>query len=66
MHCDTVNQKTVRIVPIITRTEHGEVAEIGVGGGGGDLTRRLELEVTSEHEIEEFLRMWVPINIMHV
>ena len=55
MHCDTLNDKTVWIRPIITRTKIGEVPEVGVGGGGGDLSRRLEIEFDSEGVIDQFL-----------
>lgn len=55
MHCEPLKKNTVWIRPIIARTKHGEIAEVGVGGGGGDLTRRPELEVESEHMINEFL-----------
>jgi hypothetical protein len=55
LHCDKLNEKTVWIRPIVTRTAKGEMAEVGVGGGGGDLTRRLEIELDSEGVIDEFL-----------
>ena len=57
MHCDRVNEKTVWIRPIITRTQYGEIAEVGVGGGGGDLTRRPELDLDSDDKIDEFLEL---------
>ena len=65
MHCDKVNEKTVWIRPIIARTQHGEMAEIGVGGGGGDLTRRPELDLDSNYKIDEFLELLVvPLSLL--
>jgi hypothetical protein len=55
MHCPTTDKKTVWIKPIITRTKHGEIAEVGVGGGGGDLAQRPELEVDSDLAIDQLL-----------
>jgi hypothetical protein len=55
MHCPTTNENTVWIKPIITRTKRGEIAEVGVGGGGGDLAQRLELEVDSDLAIDQLL-----------
>ena len=55
LHCQSLNEKTVWIRPIITRTKHGEMAEVGVGGGGGDLKQRPELVLDSESDIVEFL-----------
>jgi hypothetical protein len=55
--CPSLNNKTVWIRPIVARTEHGEIAEVGVGGGGGDLTGQPQLEVDSTYDIEEFLAM---------
>jgi hypothetical protein len=55
MHCKTINEKTVWIRPIVTRTKGGvEVGELGVGGGLGDLTRRPELEL-DDFMIDQFL-----------
>lgn len=46
MQCKTVDKNTVFITPIITRTPLGqEMPEIGIGGGGGDLTGRPDLEI---------------------
>jgi len=55
MHCPTTNKKTVWIKPIITRTKRGEIAEVGVGWGGGDLAQRPELEVDSDLAIDQLL-----------
>lgn len=53
--CPGLSAKTVWIRPIITRTEHGDVAEVGVGGGGTDLKQPLELILEDEYDIEQFL-----------
>ena len=55
--CPSLDTKTVWIRPIVTRTESGEIAELGVGGGGGDLTGQPQLEVDNNYDIEEFLAM---------
>lgn len=58
LQCPVVsnNGKIVWITPIVTRTVDGEeIAEVGVGGGGGDLVQRPELEVSSADDIEGFI-----------
>lgn len=56
MHCKSINESTVWIRPIVTRTKSGvEIGEIGVGGGGGDLTRRPELLLDNGLMIDQFL-----------
>jgi len=59
MHCAAINDdKTVWIRPIVTRTTNGdEIAEMGLGGGGGDLTQRPELELDSGYLISQFLEL---------
>jgi hypothetical protein len=57
MHCPTISEKTVWIKPIITRTKYGEMAEVGVGGGGGDLAQRPELELDSDFVIDQLLSL---------
>ena len=57
MHCPTITDKTVWIKPIITRTQFGEMAEVGVGGGGGDLTQRPELELDNDFVIDQLLSL---------
>lgn len=58
MRCKAIDQNTVWIQPIIRRTKSGEeVAEIGIGGGGGDLSRRPELDLDSDFVIEQFLSL---------
>lgn len=58
MRCSTINDKTVWIRPIVTRTESGvEIAEIGIGGGGGDLAQRPELELDNGCVIDQLLAL---------
>ena len=58
MHCPAINEKTVWIKPIITRTRNGaEVGEIGIGGGGGDLTHRAELELDDYDAVEQCVEL---------
>jgi hypothetical protein len=56
-HCPTINAETVWIKPIIARTKYGELAEIGVGGGGGDLAQHPELEIDSDFVIDQLLSL---------
>jgi DNA cross-link repair 1C protein len=57
MRCSTINEKTVWIKPIIARTKDAELGEIGVGGGGGDLIQRPELELDSDFVIDQLLSL---------
>jgi hypothetical protein len=57
MHCSAINEKTVWIKPIIARTKDGDIAEIGVGGGGGDLIQRPELELDNDSVIDQLLSL---------
>jgi len=60
LHCENVNQNTVYIRPIIARSRTGqELGEVGVGGGGGDLSRRPELELDDPYMIDELLGLSV-------
>ncbi|OQN96318.1 hypothetical protein B0A48_17574 [Cryoendolithus antarcticus] len=43
--CDIFKRDFVRITPIISRHNGTEIAELGAGGGQGDLDRQHELEV---------------------
>ncbi len=56
-YCQTVlNSPVVRIQPVITRLPSGqEVAEVGVGGGGGDLERDAELDYLQPADIDSLL-----------
>lgn len=48
---DENNKNIVWIRPIVTRTKDGaEMAEVGVGGGGEDLSRHPELELDAGFE----------------
>lgn len=52
------NSNTVWIRPIVTRNRDGaELAEIGIGGGGEDLTGNLEVELGDRMHVEETLKM---------
>ena len=56
MRCAAINDTTVWIQPIIARTRFGaEIAEIGIGGGGGDLNQRPEVELGSDDMIEQLI-----------
>jgi DNA cross-link repair 1C protein len=58
MHCSRITDKTVWIRPIIARNKFGvEIGEIGVGGGGGDLTQHPELELDDSDVIEQLLNL---------
>lgn len=52
------NENVVWIRPIIARTKDGaELAEIGIGGGGEDLSRELEVEIDDSVDIEGLLKL---------
>ena len=58
MNCSAINENIVWIRPIITRTKNGyEIAETGIGGGGGDLAQRPELELDSDHILIQLLEL---------
>lgn len=58
MNCPAINNKIVWIKPIITRLEDGsEIAEIGIGGGWGDLAQRPELRLDSEMVVGQLLQL---------
>ncbi|KAE8448491.1 hypothetical protein EG329_009372 [Mollisiaceae sp. DMI_Dod_QoI] len=55
---DPKNDNIVWIRPIVTRTrDRAEMAEIGVGGGGEDLTRRPELEFDDDVHVQQLLNI---------
>ena len=59
-HCDAVRTASVVwIRPIVCRYPrgHGEMAETGAGGGGGDLNKEAELEISSQHELDRLCRL---------
>lgn len=52
------NENVVWIRPIIARAKDGsELAEVGIGGGGEDLSRELEVEIDDSVDIEGLLKM---------
>lgn len=55
--CNAPNNNTVWIRPIITRLNGEEISEMGVGGGGGDLTGRPELELDSDVVIQQLMTL---------
>lgn len=57
-NCDVFkNQNTVTITPIITRHEGRDVAEVGAGGGQGDLDQRHELELNDVMAVAQLISM---------
>lgn len=58
-YCRTVQKSpVVWIRPIIARLPDGQdIAEVGVGGGGGDLERKAELDYLLPQDIEPFLEL---------
>lgn len=58
LHCEKVDSKTVFIRPIVARNKYGrEVGELDIGGGGGDLTRRPELELDNPFVIDDIFSL---------
>ncbi|GAQ33507.1 DNA repair protein [Aspergillus niger] len=59
VHCSAAaSQDTVRITPIVTRTNDGsEMPEIGAGGGGGDLYQVHELELPDQSALEQLEKL---------
>ncbi|KAF2017901.1 hypothetical protein BU24DRAFT_346117, partial [Aaosphaeria arxii CBS 175.79] len=57
MGCPIMDKDTdsniVHIIPIISRTNGVEIAEVGAGGGKGDLDQREELDTSSVGDIDE-------------
>jgi hypothetical protein len=51
------NSKVVRIIPIITRSNGAEIAEIGAGGGKGDLDQKEELETGDVVEVGKLMEL---------
>nr|POE80070.1 hypothetical protein CFP56_08136 [Quercus suber] len=47
----------VRITPIITRHDGVEMAELGAGGGKGDLDRCFELEINDPRTVEKLMTL---------
>jgi hypothetical protein len=58
IRCSHLDDKTVWIRPIITRTPSGqEIGEMGVGGGGGDLAQRPEVELDNDAMIWQLMAL---------
>lgn len=58
MNCPAINDDIVWIQPIVTRTTSGvEIEEVGVGGGGGDLSPRPELDLTNPAIFQQLLQL---------
>lgn len=56
--CPAINDEIVWIQPIVTRTKSGEdIEEVGIGGGGGDLSRRPELDLTNPAIFQQLLQL---------
>jgi len=56
--CSHLGDQTVWIKPIITRTSSGQdICEIGIGGGGGDLNQRPEIELGSDAIIMQLMEL---------
>lgn len=49
--------KVVRIIPIITRSSGAEIAEIGAGGGQGDLDQKEELDTGDVVEVGKLMEL---------
>ncbi|KAI9744485.1 MAG: hypothetical protein M1818_002014 [Claussenomyces sp. TS43310] len=63
IRCAGIGSETVWIRPIITRTASGrEVNETGIGGGGGDLTERPELQLGSSAALQQLMQLLVNSN----
>lgn len=58
IRCSHLGDQTVWIKPIIARTSSGqEICEIGIGGGGGDLNLRPEVELDSDAVIIQLMEL---------
>jgi DNA cross-link repair 1C protein len=56
--CSAIDDGIVWIKPIVTRLKGGaEIAEIGIGGGAGDLTQRPELELDSDFILQRLSKL---------
>ena len=67
MRCEAITENTIWIRPIVTRNKLGlEIAEAGVGGGGGDLSQRPELEFDSDAVISQLLALSVYLYLLRI
>jgi hypothetical protein len=61
MGCEIIDgdaqAKVVHIIPIVTRTNGIEIAELGAGGGKGDLDQKEDLETRSTAEIGKLIEV---------
>lgn len=59
--CEVARRSTtVKIQPIIAHLSDGDdLAEIGVGGGGDDLEREVELEYLDQADLGALIAMYV-------
>jgi hypothetical protein len=58
IRCSHLGDNIVWIRPIIARTSSGqEIGEMGIGGGGGDLTQRPEVELDSDAMIWQLMAL---------
>ncbi|KAI2481380.1 DNA repair metallo-beta-lactamase [Pyrenophora tritici-repentis] len=61
MGCDVMDKekdnKVVHIIPIITHADGSEIAEIGAGGGKGDLDQKEELETGGTAEVGKLMEL---------
>lgn len=51
-------KEVIWIQPIVCRRGSMEVAEVGIGGGGGDLTQKPELEL-DDNSVYLLIQLWV-------
>ncbi|KAF2846927.1 hypothetical protein T440DRAFT_501473 [Plenodomus tracheiphilus IPT5] len=51
------NDKCVHIIPIVTRTNGADIAELGAGGGHGDLDQKEELETSDLANIRQLMEL---------
>ncbi|KAF2128190.1 hypothetical protein P153DRAFT_319566 [Dothidotthia symphoricarpi CBS 119687] len=61
MGCPVIDQdadaKVVHIIPIVTRANGTEIAELGAGGGKGDLAQKEELQTDGLAEISKLMEL---------
>ena len=57
--CEVFGKEFVRITPIISRHEGVEMAELGAGGGQGDLNQQHELEVGDDQVVAQLMALCV-------
>ncbi|KAF2717878.1 hypothetical protein K431DRAFT_195009, partial [Polychaeton citri CBS 116435] len=55
--CEIFESEFVRITPIISRYGGAEIAELGAGGGKGDLDQHHELEVGDQQQVGQLMAL---------